>query len=291
MRRDGRTGEGKVCDGFRGKQVGRFRALRRLALAGALVGVLGMTDDALPLGANGHRIVARIAQNHLTDRARTRAIGLLDGDDLARIASWADDYRGTPDGRRTATWHYTTLPEGQSYTYTPADGNTDIGEAIRDQEAVLSDVGRPRTERVQALKFLIHFLGDVHQPMHVGRDGDRGGNDIQVQWFGGRTNLHRVWDSAILDHHRLSYTEWVEFLDRVTAEDVSQWQADPIAVWMAESQELREIAYAAMDSGAGPGDVPSLSWDYSNEMTPHLERRLVRAGIRLAGVLNRALGS
>jgi nuclease S1 len=249
-----------------------------------------MTPSAtgsLPLGAQGHRIVAEIAQRHLTGVARGRAIALLEGDDLARVASWADNYRGTPEGRRTATWHYTTLPAGQSYRYTPDDGNTDIGEAIRDQEGVLADQGRPREERVKALKFLIHFLGDVHQPMHVGRDGDRGGNGISVKWFGKQTNLHSVWDSGIIRQQELSYTEHVNFIDSADERDIARWQADSIGVWMAESQELREIAYAAL----GDGEVPSLSWDYRNEMIPHLDRRMLQGGIRLAGVLNRILGN
>ncbi len=255
-------------------------------LGGALVGLLGMTPDALPLGAQGHRMVAEIAQRHLTEVARARAIELLDGDGLARVSVWADDYRGSPEGRRTSTWHYTTLPAGESYAYTPDDGNTDVGEAIRDQEAVLSDVSRSRAERANALKFLVHFVGDVHQPMHVGRDGDRGGNDVTVQWFGRQTNLHSVWDSGIIGHHGLSYTEYTDFLDHISVEDVARWQADASDVWIHESQVLREIAYEAM----GENEVPSLGYDYRNAMTPHIERRIVQAGIRLAGVLNRALG-
>jgi hypothetical protein len=269
------------------------QAVRVTLLGGALAGLVGMTPVALPLGAHGHRIVAEIAQRHLTEIALMRSVELLGGDDLARVGSWADDHRGSPEGRSTSTWHYTTLPLGQRYLYTPNNGNIDVGEAIRDQEAVLADPIRPRTDRVNALKFLIHFLGDVHQPMHVGRAGDQGGNDIIVEWFGKQTNLHSLWDSGLLRHHELSYTEWVGFIDRVSSADVARWQSDPIEVWMAESQELREIAYAAVGGGAGGGpgggEIPSLSWTYRNEMTPHLERRMLQGGIRLAGVLNRAL--
>lgn len=255
-------------------------------LGGALVGLVAMTPAALPLGAQGHRIVGEIAQRHLSEVARARAIDLLDGDGLARISTWADDYRGSSEGRYTSTWHYTTLPAGDRYVYTPGDGNTDVGEVIRDQEAVLSDLSRPRVERVRALKFLVHFVGDVHQPMHVGRDGDRGGNDIPVQWFGRQMNLHSVWDSGIIGHHGLSYTEYADFLDHVSAQEVASWQDDAPEVWIHESQELREIAYGAL----GEGEVPSLSYDYRNAMTPHIERRMLQAGIRLAGLLNRALG-
>jgi nuclease S1 len=261
--------------------------MKMVLLAGGLVGMLGMKPVALPFGLEGHRIVAEIAQRHLTEAARGRAIALLGGDDLARVATWADEYRGTPEGRWTASWHYTTLPVGQHYAYTPDDGNTDIGEAIRDQEAVLADPSRPRAERIAALKFVVHFLGDIHQPLHVGRLGDRGGNDVKVQWFGKQTNLHRVWDSGIIRHQELSYTEFVDFVDRVPAEEVVRWQADPVEVWAAESQELREVAYGPL----GDSEEPSLGWDYRNEMAPLLDRRLVQGGIRLAGVLNRALGN
>ncbi len=139
------------------------QGFRLALLCGLLVGVVGMKPAALPLGAQGHRIVGEIAQRHLTVVARARAIELLGGDGLARVASWADDYRGSREGRHTSTWHYTTLPMGQSYVYTPDDGNIDVGEAIRDQEMVLADRSRTQAERVHALKFLIHFIGDVHQ--------------------------------------------------------------------------------------------------------------------------------
>jgi len=260
-----------------------------LVLTGLLVGAgpggPAVREAGVPWGANGHRVVGEIAERHLTEAARAQAIALLDGAGLARVSVWADDFRGTPEGRYTSTWHYTTLESG-AYVFTPDDDNVDVGEAIRDQEAILSDPSRPREERAMALRFLVHFIGDVHQPMHVGNGRDRGGNDVRTEWFGQPRNLHSVWDSGIIEHHDLSYSEWVDFIDHASAEEVARWQADPLEVWITESRELREVAYGAL----GEDEVPSLSWDYRNAMTPHIERRLLQAGIRLAGVINRALG-
>ena len=254
-----------------------------LLLAGAAPADTG--PESAVWGPNGHRIVGEIAQRHLTGAARAEALALLDGQSLARVSNWADNFRGTPEGRYTSSWHYTTLESGE-YTFTPDDDNIDVGEAIRDQAAILADDSRPREERAMALRFLVHFVGDVHQPMHVGNGRDRGGNEVRTEWFGQPRNLHSVWDSGILEHHDLSYTEWVDFIDRATAEQIARWQSDPLEVWMAESRDLRAVAYAEL----GDAGVPELSWDYRNAMTPHVERRLLQGGIRLAGMINRALG-
>jgi len=266
--------------------------LTATVLAAGLLAAAVPTPEAHPpnssgelWGANGHRIVGEIAERHLTKLSRARARALLDGAGLARVASWADDFRGTPEGRYTSTWHYATLPAGE-YAFTPDDGNIDVGEAIRNQAAILADETRSREERSMALRFVVHFVGDVHQPMHVGNGRDRGGNDVEVLWFDQPRNLHSVWDSGIIEHQGLSYTEWVDFIDRATAGEIARWQSDPLPVWIAESRDLRIEAYSAL----GEADVPRLGWDYRNAMTPQVERRLLMAGVRLAGLINRALG-
>ena len=239
-------------------------------------------------GANGHRIVATIAERHLLPATRQRIEVLLGPYPLARFAEWGDKYRASPAGEHTATWHYVNVPDGESYRAAPFTEPDDVIQALQVQERILVDPTRSDDDRAVALKLLVHFVADIHQPMHVGRADDRGGNLVQVRWFGTPTNLHTVWDSYLLDHQGLSYTEYVAFLDYATATEIAEWQRSDYVAWVSESMVLRASVYDL--PAAEPGQVPSLSWEYADRMTPIMERRLLQAGIRLAGVLNRRLG-
>lgn len=174
------------------------------------------------------------------------------------------------------------------YREPETDHPTDIVQALQLQERILRDSTRTREDHVRALKLLVHFVADIHQPMHVGRASDRGGNDVDVRWFGRTVNLHSLWDSHILDHQQLSYTEYVAFLDFASADEIAAWQATGYVDWLRESQVLRAEIYAPID--AAGDEVPNLGWDYFNTAIPIVERRLKQAGIRLAGVLNEIFG-
>ena len=152
-------------------------------------------------------------------------------------------------------------------------------EAIGRFERVLADRSAPRLERAQALKWLAHLVGDLHQPLHVGRGDDRGGNDVLVLWFDEPTNLHDVWDSRMIDHSRLSFSELAELIGPARPEEVRVWQASGPAEWARESQDLRGAAYALGDR--------KLSYLYMYDHWPTIRRRLQQAGVRLSGVLNR----
>lgn len=239
-------------------------------------------------GANGHRIVAAIAERHLLPATRQRVEALLGPYPLARFGEWGDKYRASEAGAHTATWHYVNIPDGESYRAAAFTEPGDIIQALELQERILADPARSALEREAALKLLVHFVADIHQPMHVGRADDRGGNLVQVRWFGSPTNLHTVWDSHLLDHQGLSYTEYVVFLDYASAAEIADWQRSDYLAWATESMALRASVYDLPEAEAG--QVPNLSWDYADRMTPIMERRLLQAGIRLAGVLNRVLG-
>ncbi|MDH3290965.1 MAG: S1/P1 nuclease [Gemmatimonadota bacterium] len=239
-------------------------------------------------GLNGHRIIATIAERHLTPPARARIQGLLGPRSLAQISNWADWYRGTPEGSRTAPWHYVNIPTGEAYRETEFEVPGDLVQALRYNERLLADPARTADERAMALKFLVHFIGDTHQPLHAGLASDRGGNLVGVKWFGTPSNLHSVWDTHLLEHQALSYSEYVDFLDRATAAEMRDWLASGYVDWIEESRLVREDVYSRL--GVTEEQVPDLRWDFVNEMTPIMERRLLQAGIRLAGVLNRVLG-
>jgi hypothetical protein len=251
-------------------------------------GVADASTMPVAWGANGHRIVAAIAERHLLPVTRMRIAELLGPAPLARWGEWADKYRATDEGRHTAPWHYVNVPDGERYEPATFEEPRDIIQALEQQESILADRSRPTAERARALKLLIHFVADVHQPLHVGRADDRGGNDVDVRWFGMSTNLHTLWDTHLLEHHRLSYTEYTAFLDFASPADVAAWLHSDYVDWAHESMAVRDSVYTL--PAARGDDVPDLRWDYADAMTPIMERRLVQAGIRLAGVLNRVLG-
>ncbi len=239
-------------------------------------------------GAIGHRVVAAIAERHLLPVTRLRISELLGPYPLARFGEWADKYRATEEGRHTGPWHYVNVPDGETYQPARFQVPRDIIQVLELQERILADTSSSADERALALKLLVHFVADIHQPLHVGRADDRGGNDVDVRWFGAPTNLHSVWDSRLVDHQQLSYSEYVAFLDFATPEDIRDWLDSGYEDWAAESMALRDTVYALPT--ARDGGVPDLRWDYADAMTPIMEHRLLQAGIRLAGVLNRVLG-
>ena len=150
-----------------------------------------LPTPAMAWGKTGHRLIARLAEAQLTPQAQRQVQALLAGEDatdLASIASWADDLRKHDPqlGKRSASWHYVNLADHEcNYEFArDCPGGNCLVEAIRQQTGILADTSKPHDERVQALKFVVHFVGDAHQPLHSGFAYDRGGNDFQVNFRG-----------------------------------------------------------------------------------------------------------
>jgi hypothetical protein len=134
-----------------------------------------------------------------------------------------------------------------------------------------------------ALKCLVHLVGDIHQPLHVGNGLDRGGNSVDVEFFWSSSNLHRVWDIGLIEEEKYSYTEYVEWINHPTKEQVSAWQSSTVMDWVKESMDCREQVY----------DLPEnkkINYRYVYDNQELLNRRLLQAGVRLAGVLNKIYG-
>lgn len=256
--------------------------LRRPPSAAApVLAVLALLAPAAPAaawGPNGHRAVGQIAENHLTPEARAALEALMGHESLARAGTWADEVRSDPDWRKADPWHYISIDDDETLETAERNPRGDVLEAMERFEAVLRDPAAPREEKVIAVRFLTHFVGDVHQPLHVGRRGDRGGNEIVVLWHGEPTNLHSVWDHHLLEHQDLSFTELVRFIDHPAEEEVAAWQAASYRDWIAESFALRDQVYDLGDRRLG--------WEYSFHNLPTVERRILQAGVRLAGLLN-----
>jgi hypothetical protein len=177
----------------------------RSFLSLAVVAIAALPSPSWAWGPQGHRLVAAVAEARLSPKTRQEVTRLLRGEPdptLVGISNWADDLRenNADLGRRSARWHYVNLAEdGCTYDAARDCPNGDcVVEAIRRQQALLADRRQPDAVRAQALKFLVHFVGDVHQPLHAGYARDRGGNDHQLQVDGQGSNLHRVWDGSIV---------------------------------------------------------------------------------------------
>ena len=174
-------------------------------------------SPALAWGKTGHRVVAAIADTQLSGLARAHIEEILGpGESLDEAANWPDEMRSAPDKfwQKTRTpWHYVTL-NGIIYDHAPPEG--DALEALDHFRKVLQDPNASLADKQLALRFVVHLVGDLHQPLHVGKCCDKGGNDVKVTWFGKPTNLHAVWDSQLVDDEQLSFTELAAKLERHT---------------------------------------------------------------------------
>jgi hypothetical protein len=197
---------------------------------------------AFSWGKTGHRVVGQIAENHLSPKAAKAVRELLGPDSLAEVANWADEIRSDPSWKRADPWHYVNIPDGETYEAMSKNPAGDIIVAMKRFEATLRNPAAPKEERIQALKFLVHMIGDIHQPLHAGKRDDLGGNRVSVHWFRSveATNLHTVWDDLIIEQEKLSFTEWTRFLDHPTAAELKEWQGSNYTAWMEESYKLRD---------------------------------------------------
>jgi hypothetical protein len=256
-----------------------------LALLASLLG----PAPAAAWGEKGHRIVGELAQRQLSAPARAEVARLLSGEPeptLAGIAYWADDLRkhDALRGPLTERWHFVNLPEGCGFEAARdcPDGNCVVA-AIPAQYALLADRAQPDAARREALKFLVHLVADIHQPLHAGHRRDLGGNRFQVNLDGEGTNLHQVWDVHVL---RVRHGDAAA---QAAALSASPLPPGPPAViadvprWAAESCALVDSPGFYPDQ---PGTLPD---GYLAGHQAVAERRLREAGTRLADLLNRAL--
>jgi len=251
------------------------------------LGVLALPATAWGWGQNGHRVVGEIAERHLSDQASRQIAVILDGDGLAEAATWPDEIRSDPSWDHAAPWHWMSIDDHETLAATARAADGDVLEALARFEAVLRDPQAPRERKAEALRFYVHLVGDVHQPLHVGRRDDRGGNSIRVRWFRENRDLHSVWDEGLIESERLSFTELTRFIDQATPQQVDAWQAAPYEEWVRESFCLRPVVYDfGPDAPAHAGALPDLGYRYAYRKLPVVEERLLQAGVRLAGRLD-----
>ena len=242
---------------------------------------------SLAFGPTGHRVAGHIADGYLCGKTRAALAPLLAGKSLAEAGLWPDTIRRAPEWQHTQTWHYINVADHGSVTRAARKNGDNVLSALARFEAQLRDESLPVGQRSIALRFVVHFVADIHQPLHVGRAEDRGGNRIAVLVDGRESNLHAVWDAELLrPPGRPSPRDWARSLPRPSGPEASRWQRDQPDTWGRESQALRGQVYAF-----GRADDPAvLPAGYLAGARAVVERRLVQAGVRLAGRLNAMLG-
>lgn len=231
-------------------------------------------------GQIGHYVTGEIAEHYLTESAKKRVKEILGDKSIQTATVWMDDIRSDPAYDYTATWHWATIPDGMRYEDFEQEDDGDVIWALETLIKELEDGGLSEQEEREKLMLVMHMIGDIHQPLHVGTGEDRGGNDLRVQWMGQNSNLHRVWDSDIIRSLELSYTELARELILMADESkVFEWQNSTVRDWAYESVEVRDEVYDI------PGNL-RLSYDYRYYKKDLMFKRLLQAGVRMAGVLN-----
>jgi len=240
---------------------------------------------ALPLalvswGFKGHRIIATIAQKHLTSNTAYVVSAYLKGESMADIATWADENRN----KNTAPWHFLNLPLGlthEQFVKFVSESDNNVYSAILKTEASLRDRSSTPDQKNEALKYLIHLVGDAHQPMHISRREDKGGNTIQVRFDNKGINLHSLWDSKLIDHEGLREADIVKTYNVATPTQIKQWQSDSPMEWIWESYQVSSELYAQAKTGQTVDEA------YYQKYITLIHKRVDQAGIRLAGELNK----
>lgn len=228
----------------------------------------------------GHRAIGAIAEKQLSRKARKAIAKLLDGQSLASVSNFADEIKADRKYREFSAWHYVNFPEDKKYTDVAPSEYGDLIIGIEKCIAVVKDKKSAREDRVFYLKMLVHLIGDLHQPMHVGRLEDKGGNDIQVHWFGKGSNLHRVWDSNMINDYGMSYSELAESLPKWTKSQKKAIQSGTVLDWVEESQEIANKVYESAEVGE------KLGYRYGYVWWDTVEDQLQKGGLRLAKVIN-----
>ncbi|MBF7073651.1 S1/P1 nuclease [Glaciecola sp. MH2013] len=255
--------------------------MKKLLIATALIAASSV-QQVYAWGQTGHRITGAIAEQYLSDDARAAIRALLPNESLAEASTYADEMRSNPSDfwqKEAGPYHYVSVPVGESYKehkHAPEEG--DAFTALNKFTKIVKDGKAPLEERQRALRFIIHIIGDLHQPLHAGNGTDRGGNDVKLEFFWDDSNLHRVWDSGLLDRRQLSYSEWTEWLsEKITPEQAKAWSITDPHVYIMESAAIRDTIYPESDR---------LSWDYLYQHLPTATQRLQEGGVRIAAHLN-----
>lgn len=232
-------------------------------------------------GQKGHDTIAYIAEQHLSEKAKIAVDSILDGKSMVYWSNWLDNASHTLEYEYTKTWHYKNIDEGVCYATTPLNAEGDIVTALYQQIENLKSGDISKAESAISLKMIIHLMGDLHQPLHLGHKSDLGGNKWEVKYFNRKNNLHSIWDSSLVESaHKWSYTEWQQQIDRVSESQIASYTVGSIDNWGEETYLICCEVY-----NSTPIDS-NISYDYIAKWTPVIETQFLKGGVRLASIIN-----
>lgn len=256
--------------------------IKKTCLAIALIAYLPL--NAAAWGQTGHRIVGQVADYYLTSKARKEVKKILGGESLAMASNWPDFIKSDTSYNYLSSWHYVNIPGNldKNGVFQFLDSNTEanVYNKIPEMIAILKNKQSTQDQKKMAMRLLIHFVGDVHQPMHTARKEDLGGNKVQVTWFGQRSNLHSVWDSGLVEYQQLSYTEYAVAINHPTKDQFNKWSHDSLKEDVYESYLACNKIYEKTKAD------DKLSYRYNFDFVDLLNESLLKGGIRLAEMVN-----
>jgi hypothetical protein len=228
----------------------------------------------------GHRVVGDVAEQYLKAKTKRALQKLLGSDSLAEVANFADEIKSDRSYSKYSAWHYVNLPADKTYAEVEPSAYGDLVTGINQCIEILKDKNTGHSDKVFHLKMLVHLIGDLHQPMHVGRKEDKGGNDFQIQWFNDGSNLHRLWDSGLINFYGMSYTELADTFPPLNREELQKMQSGTLLDWVEESHQIANNLYETVEVGQ------KLGYEYSYVHWNTAASQLHKGGVRLAKVLN-----
>jgi hypothetical protein len=241
-------------------------------------------------GGEGHILVARLAAARLSPRVTARIAEILGPNTtLAGIASWADQVRNAR--KETGPWHYIDIPIDKPHLDMLRDcpkGECVIAK-IEELRRTLADKSTPPEKRKEALMFVVHFVGDMHQPLHCSDNHDKGGNDAKLEFFGRPTNLHSLWDSGLLARMGTEDALFAELAKELTPKRAKNFAKGSVRDWAEQSHRQGQLVVYGSLPKVEAGAAIQLSESYEKTGDPVVKEQIERAGVRLAKVLNAAL--
>jgi len=231
-------------------------------------------------GATGHRVVGEIAEQYLSSKTERALKKLLDGQSLAFVSTFADDIKSDKRYNKFYTWHFINIPLDANYEASEKHPDGDLVSGINYCISVIKNPESTKADKAFYLKLLVHFVGDLHQPMHIGLAEDKGGNDFKLQWFYRDSNLHRVWDSDMIENNKMSYTELANNANVLTKKEVKAIQEGSVIDWVNEVHQITRHIYSEVEEN------DNLRYRYAYDNFGTVRTQLQKAGIRLAKILN-----
>ena len=235
-------------------------------------------------GMLGHRIVGEIADSYLNAKTRIEIKKILGNESIAMASNWGDFIKSDTTYDYLEKWHYVDFERGTDYDQMQAilknDTTTNAYTKLNMLISGLKSKSLSQDKKLFYLRMLIHIMGDISQPLHVGYAADEGGNKVKVSWFNASTNLHSIWDSRLIDDQKLSYTEYTRAINFSTLQQRLAWQKGGLNGWIYDSFQVTQSLYLDVKEG------DKLSYQYIFKHLDTVNKQLLKGGVRLAYILN-----